>query len=187
MKIVFAVTGSFCNHASALKVLERLTSSGSDVYPVFSPSVMTEDTRFGKRTDFFDKTVSLTGRKPLVTVAEVEETVTKGNFDCVFICPCTGNTLAKLACGITDNSVTMASKCQFRNSRPVLISLASNDSLGANFKNIGILCEKKNVFFVPMIQDDPVNKPTSLVCDFSLAEESLDAAVKGIQLRPLIR
>ena len=120
-------------------------------------------------------------------LSEAEATVTKGNFDVLLICPCTGNTLAKLANGITDTAVTMAAKCRFRNSLPVLIALASNDALGANLKNIGILCEKKNVFFVPLVQDDPQNKPTSLVCDFSSVEKALEAAANGTQLRPLIK
>ena len=187
MKIVYAVTGSFCNLASSLDVLGRLVKSGNDVYPVFSESVCRENTRFGKCGEFFEAVTSVTGRIPLTTVTEAEATVTKGNFDVLLICPCTGNTLAKLANGITDTAVTMAAKCRFRNSLPVLIALASNDALGANLKNIGILCEKKNVFFVPLVQDDPQNKPTSLVCDFSSVEKALEAAANGTQLRPLIK
>ena len=187
MKLVFAFTGSFCNHASALGTLEKLVKNGNDVYPVFSDSVCRESTRFGSSDEIFEKVTSLCCRKPMTAVTEVESTVTKGGFDVVLICPCTGNTLAKMANGITDTAVTMAAKCQLRTLRPVLIALASNDSLGANFKNIGVMSEKKNVFFVPMTQDDPQNKPTSLVCDFSLVPASLDAAVKNAQLRPLFR
>lgn len=186
MKTVFAFTGSFCNHAASLETLEKLVNDGNDIYPVFSPSVCSEDTRFGTADGLEREVTRLTGRTPLKTVTQVEETVTKGNFDCVLICPCTGNTAAKIANGITDTAVTMAAKCQLRSLRPVLLAIASNDALGANLKNIGTLSEKKNVFLVPMVQDDVKNKPMSLVCDFSLVGEALDAAVKGIQLRPMI-
>ncbi|MGI6716914.1 MAG: dipicolinate synthase subunit B [Eubacteriales bacterium] len=185
MKIAFAFTGSFCTHANALAVLEELINHGFEVVPVFSPIVASTSTRFGTNEEL-EKAVNALCKKDIIkTIAKAEEVITRGNFDCVVVCPCTGNTLAKIAHGITDTPVTMSVKAQLRNSRPVLLALATNDALGANFKNIGLCNDKKNVFFVPMKQDDPDKKPTSLVCDFTKVYESLSLAIKGKQLQPV--
>ncbi len=184
LRLGFAVTGSFCTHANALAVLEELTGT-YDVTPVLSPHAAEWDTRFGTAAELRRRLKEATGREPVTTVAEAE-TFGPGNpLDLLLICPCTGNTLAKLANGITDTSVTMAAKAHLRSDRPVLLAPASNDAMSANLSNIGTLLSRKNVYFVPMRQDDPARKPHSLVADFSRAKEALEAMREGRQLRPL--
>ena len=185
MKYLFAVTGSFCNHAKSLEILKRLVSDGNDVTAALSFNAKEISTRFGDAGSFYGSLCAICGGEPVCTIAEAERTVTNGGFDCVIVCPCTGNTCAKIACGITDTPVTMAVKAQLRNGGSVLLALASNDALGANLKNIGVCMDKKHVFFVPMRQDDPQKKPRSLICDFSLAPEAAEKAVRGVQLQPV--
>ena len=183
-RLGFAVTGSFCTHANALAVLEELRGT-YDVTPVLSRHAAEWDTRFGTAAELRRRLKELTGCEPVTTVAEAE-TFGPGNpLDLLLICPCTGNTLAKLANGITDTSVTMAAKAHLRSDRPVLLAPASNDAMSANLSNIGTLLSRKNVYFVPMRQDDPERKPHSLVADFSRAKEALEAMREGRQLRPL--
>ena len=183
--IGFAVTGSFCTHEKALGVLAELIESGFRVKPIVSFAASSTDTRFGKAEDLIRRLSVLTGESVITTIPEAEPLGPKTPLDALIVCPCTGNTLAKLASGITDTPVTMAAKAHLRQGRPLLLALASNDAMGSNLKNIGILSEKKSVFFVPMVQDDPDKKPFSLVCDFSLCSSALEAAMHGTQLRPL--
>lgn len=185
MKYLFAVTGSFCNHAKALEILEKLVSGGNDVTAALSFNAKEISTRFGSADSFYESLRTICGREPLCTLAQAEQTVTNGGFDCVIVCPCTGNTCAKIACGITDTPVTMAVKAQLRNGGSVLLALASNDALGANLKNIGLCMDKKHVFFVPMRQDDPQKKPRSLICDFPLTPNAAEQAARGVQLQPV--
>ncbi len=185
MKLCFAFTGSFCNHARAYEVLREAVEGGSDVYPVFSYNVKNMSTRFGDAAEFARKVGALCGREIICDIAAAEQTVTGGGFDCVAVCPCTGNTCAKIACGITDTPVTMAVKAQLRNGGSVLLALASNDSLSANLKNFGVCMDKKHVFFVPVRQDDPVKKPNSLVCDFSKVLSAAEYAARGEQIQPI--
>lgn len=159
---------------------------GIEVLPVFSERVLSTSTRFGTKEDLVMKAEALCSAKGIKSVAEAEEQITRGSIDCLIISPCTGNTLAKLAHGMTDGTVTMAAKAQLRNKRPVLIALASNDALSGNFQNLAILAERKNVFFVPLGQDDPFKKPTSLVCDFKKIPEALELALRGEQMQPLL-
>ena len=182
--IGYAICGSFCTHAKSLDTLARLCAK-YDVLPIISEKSASLDTRFGKARDLLSATEKLCGRKNVLDVVCAEPLGPKTPLEALVICPCTGNTLAKIALGITDGAVTMAAKAHARLSRPLLIALASNDAMGANLKNIATLSEKKNVFFVPMVQDDPEGKPFSLVADFSLVDDALTAAMQGKQLRPL--
>ena len=183
---VFAFCGSFCTHYDALKQLEKLKNTGEDILPVFSERVQSSDTRFGKAEDLIRKAEEICGRPGIKTVVQAEKQITSSGADCLIVAPCTGNTLAKIALGITDSVVTMAVKAHLRNCKPVLIAFASNDALSGNLKNIAALLEKKNIYFVPMRQDNPEKKPTSLVCDWEKLPEAVEAAVYGRQLYPLI-
>lgn len=183
--IGYAFCGSFCTMKTSVGMLGTLASHGYTVLPVMSFNASTTDTRFGKAAGFVSEITDICGSGPVTTIADAEPLGPKTPLDALIICPCTGNTLAKLASGITDTPVTMAAKAHMRQSRPLLIALASNDAMSANLKNIAALLEKKNVFFVPMLQDDPEKKPHSLVADFSLIPECLGLALAGKQKRPL--
>lgn len=183
--IGFAFCGSFCTLSRAMKELEKLTES-YDILPIVSPAVATTDTRFGKANDILTLIESITGRQALRTITEAEPLGPAMPLQALIVAPCTGNTLAKLASGITDTSVTMAAKAHLRNGRPLILGLASNDALSANLRNIGVLLERKHVYFVPLAQDDPHKKPHSLVCDFEKLPETLEAALDGRQYQPLL-
>lgn len=181
----YAFCGSFCTHKASLVELEKLTKEGYEIQPIFSDAVYATDTRFGKATELRERVERLCGRPVIHTIEEAEPLGPRTPLDVLLICPCTGNTLAKLALGITDTPVCMAAKAHLRADRPLVIALASNDALSANLKNLGTLLQKKNVYFVPMRQDDPEAKPHSLVADFSLLAPTLDGALMGKQLRKL--
>ena len=183
--IGYAFCGSFCTLSSSLVGLRGLLDNGYDVLPIMSRNVRTMDTRFYKAEDFYREVCEITGREPICTIEDAEPLGPKVKLDLLVICPCTGNTLAKIAAGITDTPVCMAAKAHLRSDRPLLIALSSNDALSANMKNIGTLIEKKNVYFVPMKQDDPQNKPHSLVAQLSLLPEAVTAALNGKQLQRL--
>ncbi|MGM9646652.1 MAG: dipicolinate synthase subunit B [Eubacteriales bacterium] len=183
--IGYACCGSFCTLSRALKQMEAL-SKDYELLPIVSPVVAVTDTRFGKSADFLALMEVISGKKPLTTVAEAEPLGPAIPLDALIIAPCTGNTLAKMANGITDTSVTMAAKAHLRNGRPLIIALASNDALSANLRNIGTLLERKHIYFVPMGQDDPQSKPHSMVCDFERIPETVAAALQGHQLQPLL-
>lgn len=183
--IGFAFCGSFCTHAKALRELERLVAAGHELLPIFSESVYTMDTRFGRAEALREQVETLTGRRVLHTVAEAEPLGPSLCLEALILCPCTGNTLAKLANGITDTAVCMAAKAHLRSDRPLIVALASNDALSANLRNIGILLSRKHIYFVPMVQDDPEKKPHSLVAELSLLPQTLEAAREGRQLRRL--
>ena len=143
------------------------------------------DTRFWLASEFVERVEGLCGRAVIHSIADAEPLGPKRPLDALIICPCTGNTLAKLANGITDTPVCMAAKAHLRSDRPLLITLASNDALSANLRNIGTLLSRKSVYFTPMVQDDPTAKPHSLVADFGMVPEALEAAMEGKQLRPV--
>lgn len=185
MKIGIAITGSFCTFGKVLPELEKLAEKGYDLVPVMSFNAASTDTRFYKAENFRNEIVRITGKEPVTTIADAEPMGTQQKVDLMIVAPCTGNTLAKIACGITDTPVTMAVKAHLRNNRPVLIALSSNDALGANAKNIGLLLSRKNVYFVPFNQDSPDGKPNSLIADLSLLEPSVEAALKNIQIQPV--
>lgn len=185
-RIGFAVCGSFCTHEQVIGALESLTQQYATVVPIVSEISVATDTRFGTSQELLEKMEMLTGRKPLCGIREVEPIGPKGLLDVLVIAPATGNTLAKLAAGITDTTVTMAAKAHLRNGRPVVIALASNDGLSAGAKNIGELLVRKNYYFVPFGQDSAVLKPSSLIADFSKILETVEAALKGEQLQPIL-
>jgi len=183
-KIVWAICGSFCTVAQNTAVMEKAASE-FEIIPVISERTASTDTRFGKAADLIAEISGICGRKPILTVEDAEPIGPVLKPDLCVIAPITGNTLAKVTHGITDSAVTMAVKSTLRCEKPILLSLATNDALGANLQNIGQLAVRKNHFFVPMKQDDPLNKPTSLVADTSLLYDAIHAALEGRQLRPL--
>ncbi len=187
MKTVgFAMCGSFCTLSKAVEQMEGLREQ-YNLLPIMSRNTYETDTRFGKAQDFIDKAESICGRKVLHTIPEAEPIGPKGLVDVMAVCPCTGNTLSKLALGITDTPVTMAVQSALRIGLPVVLCLASNDALGASGQNAARLLNTKNIYFVPMKQDDPEKKPFSLVADFSLLKETIHAALEGRQLQPVFR
>lgn len=183
--IGYAFCGSFCTLSPSLAALRKLKNEGNDLLPIFSERVATTDTRFWQAATFARTVEEVTGRGGVRTIVEAEPLGPVTPMEALIIAPCTGNTLAKLASGITDSTVTMAAKAHLRCDRPLLIALASNDSLSANLANIAKLLQKKQVFFVPMRQDDPAKKPHSLVADFSCLSDALTLALSGKQMRPL--
>lgn len=183
--IGYAVCGSFCTHSKSLDALRELIKNGEEIVPILSPSVLDTDTRFGLAKDFITTIEQICGKEAIKTIGTAEPLGPTIPLEALIIAPCTGNTMAKIASGITDTSVTMAAKATLRADRPVLISLASNDALSSNLTNIAALLQKKHVYFVPMRQDDVVKKPHSLVAEFSLITSALEALRNGKQLRPL--
>ena len=185
-RVGFAVCGCFCTHAKVLEALEQLTKEYETVIPIVSETAGNTDTRFGTSDALLERLRELTGREPLMDIPSVEPIGPKGLLDVLVIAPATGNTLAKLAAGITDTAVTMAAKAHLRNGRPVVIAVASNDGLSAGAKNIGELLVRKNYYFVPFGQDSAILKPCSLMADFTLLPQTIDAALRGEQLQPVL-
>lgn len=183
--IGFAMCGSFCNMQRAVDEMKALTDKGYDILPIMSYNVYKTDTKFGKAQDFISKVTEITGREIIHTIPDAEPIGPKIKLDCLCICPCSGNTLAKLAHGICDTPVTMAAKAHLRNERPLVIALASNDALAGNAVNVGIMLSRRHVYFVPFTQDDPGKKPRSVVCNFSLLEETIDNAMQNKQIQPI--
>ncbi len=186
LHIGFAMCGSFCTFGKAMAVMEELVSAGWEVTPIMSQTAFSTDTRFGKAEDINKRIESICGREIIHTIEKAEPIGPARMFDVLVVEPCTGNTLAKLAGGITDTSVTMACKSHLRNSRPVVLAVSTNDALGNSAKNIGLLMNYRNVYFVPLRQDDCVMKPRSVVADFALTEKAIEAALKSQQLQPII-
>ena len=186
LNIGFAMCGSFCTFAKVIPEIEKRVHEGYNVTPIMSQSAYSTDTRFGKATDFVQKLESICETSVIKTIAEAEPIGPKRLLDALVIAPCTGNTTAKLACGITDTSVTMAAKAHMRNARPLIIAISTNDGLGINLKNIGTLSTVKNVFFVPYRQDDSIGKPNSLVADMTKISDTLKYALDGKQLQPVL-
>ena len=178
--------GSFCTHAKALAALEELCGAYETVIPIVSEICLTTDTRFGTAEALIARVEELTGRRVMASVAEAEPIGPRGLLDALVIAPCTGNTLGKLAGGITDTAVTMAAKAHLRNGRPLLIAPSTNDGLSASAASIGALLPRKHIVFVPFGQDDPEKKPTSLVADFGQVADAAQAALEGRQLQPLL-
>ena len=183
--IGYAFCGSFCTLSHSLAAFRRLRADGTELQPIFSERVYETDTRFWRAEEFRTAVEGLAGRSVIHTIVDAEPLGPTSPLDALVIAPCTGNTLAKIAQGITDTAVTMAAKAHLRADRPLLIALASNDSLSANLSNISSLLLRKQVFFVPMRQDDPAKKPHSLVADFTSVSDALSAALEGRQIRPL--
>ena len=186
LRVGFAFCGSFCTMSKALAALEQTAARFGPVTPIVSETVESTDTRFGAAHDFMREMERICARRVVSTVAGAEPIGPKGLLDVLAICPCTGNTLAKLAHGVTDTAVTMAAKAHLRNGRPLVLALATNDGLSGSAPNLGMMLNRRHVFFVPFGQDDCREKPASLVADFSLVPGAIRAAVKGEQLQPLL-
>lgn len=187
LKIGFAMTGSFCNFEKTLVVMEDLMHADAQIIPIVSENVAEMETRFMTTEVLYTRIQEITGRKPLSTIQEVEPIGPKKLIDIMVIVPCTGNTMAKLANSITDTPVLMACKSHLRGNRPVVLALSTNDGLSGSAKNIGILLNTKNYFFVPFGQDDPINKPYSLTASMDLLKETIKLALESTQIQPIIK
>ncbi|MGN1107319.1 MAG: dipicolinate synthase subunit B [Huintestinicola sp.] len=185
-KIGIAMCGSFCTFSKAFEQMIKLKAAGAELTPIMSYHASTLDTRFGTAEENIMTAESICGRGVINTIPLAEPIGPKRMFDLLIVCPCTGNTLAKLAIGITDNPVTMAVKSHLRNGRPVLIAVSTNDALSASAKNIGTLLNTKNIYFVPFKQDDFIKKPRSAVADFSQIPAAAIAAIEGRQIQPIL-
>jgi len=185
MDIGFALCGSFCTYAQVFPVMEALTAKHR-VIPIFSFASASIDSRFGTATEHLERARKICGRSPLRTIEGVEPIGPKKMLDALIIAPCTGNTLAKLAHSIADTPVTMAAKSHLRNGRPVIVAVSTNDALAGAAENIGKLLARKHYYFVPFGQDDADKKPTSMVADFEKIPETLEAALRGIQIQPIL-
>ena len=184
--IGYAMCGSFCTIEASLKQMKRLVDSGCDIQPFMSETLYGTSTRFGSCEDIINQVEHICGHKIIHSIVGAEPFGPSIKLDALIICPCTGNTLAKLSCGITDTAVCMATKAHLRNDRPVVIALASNDALSANLQNIAAMLSRKNIYFVPMTQDDPEKKPHSLVADFDKLPITLEYALRGKQISEII-
>ena len=182
----YAICGSFCTFSKTIQQIKKLVMSGAKVLPLMSQNAYSTDTRFYKAAEFISEVESITNQKVIHTISDAEPIGPKKMCDVLVVAPCTGNTLAKIANGVTDTSVTMAVKSHLRIKRPVLLCIATNDGLGASAQNIGKLMNTKNIFFVPFSQDDPINKPNSLVADFTLVEKCTELALSREQYQPVI-
>lgn len=186
LKIGYAITGSFCTFEKSFKQAEILRQMGAELIPIMSGNASSISTRFGSASDNLKRFENICRCKVITSIEEAEPIGPKGLTDIMVVAPCTSNTASKLANSITDSSVTMAVKSHLRGGKPVVLAIASNDSLMGSAKNLGILFNMKNYYFVPMRQDDYVKKPASLVAEFSMIPKAVESALKGIQLRPII-
>ena len=184
--IGFAICGSFCTFKSVFKEIENLVKAGYDIVPIMSENAYSFDTRFGEAAFWQDEFKRITKKDIIHTIKDAEPIGPKKLLDALIIAPCTGNTLAKLSNGIADTSVTLATKAHLRNARPVVIAVSTNDALANAGKNIGSLMNYKHTYFVPFRQDSFKNKPCSCVADFTLLEKTLENALNGIQIQPIL-
>lgn len=186
LRIGLALTGSYCTYDKALAAAETLAQR-HELTALLSETAAATDSRFGDAADYIRRLEEITGRPVLRSIVDAEPVGPQDYFDVLAIAPCTGNTAAKLAAGITDTAVTMAAKSHLRGGKPVVIAFGSNDGLSASAKNIGELLNRKNFYFVPFYQDAPTAKPRSLAADYGLLEETILAAAEGRQLQPILR
>ncbi len=186
LKLGFALCGSFCTIKEAVEQMKCLKEKEYDITPIFSEIVKSSDTRFTIAEELKKEVECICNKKIIDTIVAAEPIGPKKLFDVLVVCPCTGNTIAKLANGITDSTVTMAVKAHLRNNKPVILAIATNDALGGSAKNIGMLLNTKNIYFVPFRQDDPIKKEKSIIADYSLIEKTIEAALNGQQLSPII-
>lgn len=185
-KIGIALTGSFCTFEKIFEELEKLVNTGAEVYTIFSNASQQISSRFGTPDEFMKRAEEITGRKPICTIEGAEPIGPQSYLDILVIFPCTGNTAAKLANGITDTPVLMGAKAHLRNNKPLVISISTNDALGMNMKNIGLLLNAKNIYFVPFGQDSPFKKANSLIAHTEKLIPTIEAALDGIQYQPLL-
>ena len=186
MNVGFAMCGSFCTFSQVIPHIKKLADKGYNVIPIMSEISYKTDTRFGKAEDFVKEITQICKNGVIHNIKDAEPIGPQKMLDVLVVAPCTGNTLSKLSCGIADSCVTLAVKAHLRNQRPVVIAVSSNDSLANNAKNIGVLLNLKNYFFVPFRQDSPIKKPRSVVADFEKICDTVDAAVKGEQIQPIL-
>ncbi|MBQ8203603.1 MAG: dipicolinate synthase subunit B [Clostridia bacterium] len=182
----YALCGSFCTIKNSLEQLKKLSELDINIIPIMSEIVYSTDTRFGKAQDHKTLVEEICKNKIIHDIPSAEPIGPKNLLDIIVVSPCTGNTASKIALGITDTAVTMAVKAHLRNNKPVVLGLASNDALGASAKNIGLLHNTKNIYFIPYRQDDPFGKNNSLICDFSQTKETIEKALEGKQIEPVV-
>lgn len=186
-KIGVAFTGSFCTYKKVFHELEKLAEENAEIQTIFSDAAQSIDSRFGNAQEFVKEAERITGRTAMMTIAQAEPIGPESLLDLLIIFPCTGNTIAKLANGITDTPVLMAAKAHLRNDKPLLLSISTNDALGMNMKNIGLLLNAKNIYFVPFGQDNAWKKPNSMIAHTELLIPSAEAALEGKQYQPIIQ
>lgn len=184
--IGYGITGSFCTFARTKKEIVRLTEMGANVIPIFSYQAQSCDTRFGSAKEFVENVCEITGNEGIMTMQQAEPIGPNNFLDIMVIAPCTGNSAAKIANGITDTPVLMASKAHMRNGKPLVIAISTNDALGINFKTVGTLMNMKNIYFVPFAQDNFKSKPNSMVAKMELLPETITMAMQGKQIQPVI-
>lgn len=186
IRIGLCLTGSFCTFEKSFRAMETLKELGANIIPIMSFNASSIDTRFGTAQEMKRRFEEIAERPIITTIEGAEPIGPEGLCDIMAVAPCTANTLAKLALGITDTPVTMAVKSHLRNARPVVIAVSTNDALAGCAKNIGALQNYRNYFFVPYAQDSFMKKPSSLVADFSLLPKAIDLALQGKQLQPML-
>jgi len=186
LRIGFAFCGSFCTYTKAMEALEQVKARFGNVTPIVSETSAALDTRFGNAHDFMREMERICDARVIDSIPKAEPIGPKKLLDALVVCPCTGNTLGKLAAGVADTCVTLAAKAHLRNGRPLILAVSTNDGLASSAKAIGQLMDKKHVYFVPFRQDDPAGKPTSLVADFSLVPDAVAAALENRQLQPVL-
>ena len=184
--IGYGITGSFCTFAQTRKAVIRLKEMGAQITPIFSYQTLTCDTRFGSAKDFVEGICNITESEGIKTIVQAEPIGPNAFLDVMVIAPCTGNTAAKLCAGIVDTPVLMAAKAHMRNGKPLVIAISTNDALGMNFKTIGQLMNMKNIYFVPFGQDNYKSKPNSMIANLDLLPDTIDFALKGKQIQPIL-
>ena len=185
--IGIGITGSYCTYKKVFNELKRLSEANTNLYTIFSDNASKTDSRFGNHKEFLNLAKELSNKEPITTITDAEPIGPKSMFDVLVIAPCTGNTLSKLANGISDTPVLMACKAHLRNNKPLVICLSTNDALRMNLKNIGILLNTKNIYFVPFGMDDYISKPNSMTAHVDLLQDTIVKALQGRQIQPVIQ
>ncbi|MFS0782247.1 dipicolinate synthase subunit B [Bacillus sp. 1P06AnD] len=185
-RIGFGVTGSHCTYDAVFPEIERLVNEGAEVIPIVTATVQHTNTRFGDGEDWVKRFETITGHKVIDSIVKAEPLGPKMPLDCMVIAPLTGNSMSKFANALTDSPVLMAAKATLRNYRPVVLGISTNDALGLNGVNLMKLMAAKDIYFIPYGQDDPHNKPKSMVSDMTLIRDTIEAAIDGKQLQPVV-
>ena len=185
-KIGFTLTGSFCTFQKVIPKMKEIKKLGAEIIPIMSFNSYNLDTKFGKAKDFIEEIENITGKEIIHTIQEAEPIGPKKMTDIMIIAPCSGNTMAKLACDIIDTPATMAAKSNLRNNRPLVIAPSTNNGLSGNAENIGKLLNRKNYYFVPFRQDNPITKPRSIVFDAEYIIKTIEYALDGEQISPIL-
>ncbi len=186
IKIGFVLTGSYCTFKKTIPEIKKLVQNGADIIPIMSFNAYKYDTKFGSAKDFIEEIENITGKKIIHTIQDAEPIGPKKMTDIMIIAPATGNTIAKLANDIIDTPATMAAKSHLRNNNPLIIAVSTNNALSGNAENIGKLLNRKNYYFVPFVQDNPITKPRSVVFDSTYIEKTIEYALKGEQIQPIL-